>query len=156
MRDLFGRPSTRLASALFVILVIVTACSGGSGASAGADAGSSGAGGASTVEGSLTSSGAYEATWTWQAGNAAEPDMNGITLNSDKGTFGNIHVGPDGAITFTSGAPELTAGSYSGTGAQVTMKNDAPCSFTVDNDVTGGGQTLHLKGSLTITGGVYC
>jgi len=116
-----------------------------------------GAGGPASAQGSIVSSGAYAATWTWQAGNAADPGMGGVTLTSDKGTFGNVEVLNDGSITFTSGAPELTAGSYKGTGAQVQVANGAPCSFTLDNDVTGSnGQVLHLKGSITISGGPFC
>ena len=67
--------------------------------------------------------------------------MGGTTVKSDKGTFGNIPVPPDGSIIFTSGAPELKSGSYNGTGAQVHMKDAAgtqlACGWTLDNDVTG-------------------
>ena len=133
---------------------------GGAGSSA---AGSSSGPGASLaggvgVQGSLVSSGIYDATWTWQSGNAADPGIGGITLNSDKGTFGNVQVLGDGSITFTSGASELSAnGSYAGTGAQVQLKDQVPCGFTLDNDVTGAtdGAVLHLKGTLTIIGGTY-
>jgi len=111
-----------------------------------------------TVEGSVTSSGLYDATWTWEAGNAADPGFGGITVTSDKGTFGSIAVLNDGSITFTSGAPELDQNArYEGSGAQVQVKDDVPCAFTLDNDVTGStdGGVVHLKGSLTIHGGAF-
>jgi hypothetical protein len=104
------------------------------------------------------SSGIYAATWTWTAGNEAGPGLIGITLNSDKGTFGSFEVLNDGSITFTSGAPELSGnGVYKGTGATVHLKDQIPCSFTLDNDVTGSsdGRVLHLKGTLTIIGGAF-
>jgi len=139
------------------------ASNGGPGASsAGASSAASSSGplasGEATVEGSLVSSGIYEATWTWQVGNAAGPGIGGITLNSDKGTFGNVQVLNDGSITFTSGASELSGnGSYTGTGADVLLINEVPCGFTLDDDVTGStdGRVLHLKGTLTIHGGAF-
>ena len=87
------------------------------------DVGAAGSPGRTNVTGSLVSSGLYSATWTWQPGNAADVGTGGVTLNSDKGTFGSIHVLADGSIVFTSGAPELKSGSYTGTGAQVHMKD---------------------------------
>jgi len=110
--------------------------------------------GTTSVQGSLTSSGAYDATWAWQPGNAADVGLGGVTLTSDKGTFGNVAVLSDGSITFTGGAPELSAGSpYKGTAAQVHAKNGLPCAFTLDNDLTGTNSTVvHLKGDLTIIG----
>ena len=116
------------------------------------------ASGSTTVEGTVTSSGLYDATWTWQPGNAADPGTGGITVTSDKGAFGNIAVINDGSITFTSGAPELSQNArYEGTGAQVVLKDEVPCAFTLDNDVTGStdGGVVHLKGTLTIHGGVF-
>src|SRR6202043_1224056 len=102
------------------------------------DTGSQSSPGDTSVQGSLLSSGIYNATWTWQPGNAADVGIGGVTLNSDKGTFGNIEVLNDGSITFSTGAPEISAGSpFKGTGAQVHMKNvqgaDLPCSFTLDS-----------------------
>ena len=45
----------------------------------------SAASGGLTVEGSLTTSGLYDATWSWEAGNAADiGDIGSITLTSDK------------------------------------------------------------------------
>jgi hypothetical protein len=124
-------------------------------------AGGDGGTGETTVTGELVSSGAYEATWTWQPDNAAGVGIGGITVNSDKGTFGNIQVLEDGSITFSTGAPEISAGSpFTGTGAQVHMKDASgtqlPCGWTLDNDVTGSdGTVLHLKGSMDISGTVF-
>jgi hypothetical protein len=127
---------------------------GGAGASTGT--GAAGSPGATTVTGSLVSSGLYSATWTWQPGNAADVGTGGVTMNSDKGTFGNIQVLADGTITFTSGAPELKSGSYAGTGGQVHMKDASgtqlPCGWTLDNDVTGTDGVIHLKGTMDIVG----
>ena len=163
---------------VLALSVGIAACSGGSttpapaggGANASATGGGGGGGGASAaagggvgttnVTGSIVSSGGYAATWTWQAGNAADVGTGGVTLNSDKGTFGSLSVLADGSITFTSGAPELKAGSYKGTGAQVHMKEaggaQLPCGWTLDNDVTGSdGVVIHLKGTMDIIGSVW-
>lgn len=160
----------RLTAVLLTLGIGLVACSspgasvpgsnGGTTSSAGASAGGPGASvpGGVDVKGSLVSSGIYDATWTWQAGDAAGPGIGGITLNSDKGTFGNIQVLNDGSITFTSGATELSGnGSYAGTGAQVQLKDQVPCGFTLDNDVKGSsdGRILHLKGTLTIIGTAF-
>jgi hypothetical protein len=124
-------------------------------------AGGGGGSGETTVTGELVSSGAYDATWTWQADNAVSVGIGGVTVNSDKGTFGNIEVLEDGSITFSSGAPELSGSSpFTGTGAQVHMKDASgtqlPCGYTLDNDVTGSdGTVLHLKGSMDISGTVF-
>ena len=136
------------------------ASGGGGGAGASTDTGGGGGSGETTVTGSLISSGGYEATWTWQPGNAEDVGTGGVTLTSDKGTFGNIQVLADGSITFTSGAPELKSGSYTGTGAQVHMKDASgtqlPCGWTLDNDVTGSdGVVIHLKGTMDIIGTVF-
>jgi hypothetical protein len=128
----------------------------GSGAAA-SDAGS-GSGGSGTVAGSIVSSGAYSATWTWRSPNAVNPGE--VVLTSDKNTFGDLQVGSDGSITFTTGAPEVSAGSpFLGTGGTQTTKQvsglPTVCGIAVDDDVTGtNGTTLHLKGSLTISGTV--
>ena len=166
MHRMVTRSAGRAAAILLGLGLGVVACTPASsqpaasnGAPGSSVAGSQGgASGEATVEGSLVSSGIYDATWTWQAGNAAGPGIGGITLNSDKGTFGNIQVLNDGSITFTSGAPELSQnGSYAGTGAQVQLKDQVPCGFTLDNDVTGAtdGAVLHLKGTLTLHGGAF-
>jgi len=169
MHHFHKAPAARLATVLLSSGLLLVACSspassgessnGGTTSSVGASAaGGGGSSGEVTVEGSLTSSGIYDATWTWEPGNAADPGIGGITLNSDNGTFGSIAVLADGSIAFTSGAPELSGnGSYAGTGAQVQLTNQIPCGFTLDNDVTGAtdGAVLHLKGTLTIHGGVF-
>ena len=89
------------------------------------------------------------------------------TLTSDKGTFGNIKVMPDGSVSFGSAAPELSKnGSYDGTGAKVTLDQTGQfvCAFTVDSDLKGSqdGAILHLSGGLTVhwhpegLGGLNC
>ena len=170
MHRLLQSSAPRLTAVVLISVLGVGACSspsgsgqssnGGTTSSAGASAAGPGASvpGGVDVQGSLVSSGLYDATWTWQAGNAAGPGIGGITLNSDKGTFGNVQVLADGSITFTSGAPELSAnGSYTGTGADVLLINQIPCEFTLDDDVTGStdGGVLHLKGTLTIIGTAF-
>ena len=127
------------------------ASAGGLPASSGGEPGS----GEEGVEGSLTTSGLYDASWSWQAGNNWDiGDIGSITLTSDKGTFSSITVKRDGSISFGSAAPELTAGLYEGTGAQVTLGTGLPegyvCSFTLDNDLTGtDNSVLHIEGTLT-------
>jgi hypothetical protein len=132
--------------------------SSGGGPSASTGGGPSASGGV-TATGSLTTSGLYDATWSWTAGNAADVgDLGSITLNSDKGTFGNISVMHDGSIRFGSGASELSAGTdFTGSGAQVTLNTKGPvpgtyvCGFKLDNDLTGhDGSTLHIKGTMTL------
>lgn len=160
MHDLVNVAARRLTAVLLALAVGLAACSGAAApaaeSAAGGEAGA--ASGGVDVQGSLVSSGLYAATWTWQPGNEADPGSGGITLNSDKGTFGNVEVLDDGTITFSSGAPELSAGSpFHGTGGQVHMKDvqgaQIPCGFSLDNDVTGSdGGVLHLKGTLTIVG----
>ena len=126
-------------------------------------AGASQAGGASssaagTVLGSIVSSGTYAATWTWKPPNAVNPGE--VVLTSDKGTFGDLQVDTNGAITFTTGAPQISAGSpFLGTGGTQTVKQiggiPTVCGIAVDSDVTGAnGTVLHLKGSLAINGTV--
>ena len=166
MHRLMTRSAGRGAAILLTVGIGVVACSPASsepaasnGGPASSAAGSQGgASGEATVEGSLVSSGLYDATWTWEAGNAAGPGIGGITLTSDKDTFGNVQVLADGSITFTSGAPELSGnGSYTGSGAEVQLKDQIPCGFTLDDDVTGAtdGAVLHLSGTLTIIGGTF-
>ncbi len=120
------------------------------------DAGAGGTGEA-TATGSLVSSGILEATWKWQPDNAVGPGVGGITVTSDKGTFGNIEVLADGSITFSTGDPTISAGApYKGTGAQVHMKDQIPCGFTLDNDLTGSdGKILHMKGTMDVVGGSF-
>jgi hypothetical protein len=100
----------------------------------------------------------------------------GVTLVSDKGTFGNISVSPEGNVSFGSGMGELSNyGQFTGTGATVTLdpNNTGPnnvgnpfvCAFTVANDLKSsrdGSVTLHLAGSLVVhwhpsgLGGINC
>jgi hypothetical protein len=161
---------------LLILGFALAACSGPAGSAgtgASSDTGTSatdgaaeapapgGSPGETNVTGSIVSSGLYDATWTWQPGNAADIGIGGVTLNSDKGTFGNIQVLADGSITFTSGAPELSSAStFNGTGAQVHMKDASgtqlPCGWTLDNDLTGSdGSILHLKGTMDVSGTVF-
>ena len=166
MHGFVTRSAGRSAAILLALGMGVVACSPASsepaasnGGSASSAAGSQGgASGEATVEGSVVSSGLYDATWTWEPGNAADPGTGGITVTSDKETFGNVAVLSDGSITFTSGAPELSQNAvYTGTGAQVQLKDQVPCGFTLDNDLTGStdGGVVHLSGTLTIHGGVF-
>lgn len=171
MDVLVNRSAKRLAALLLTLALALAACASSSTASqtvtqdqaptpaAGAsiDTGGGGGSGEATVTGSLVSSGIYDATWKWEAGNAAGPGIGGITVNSDKDTFGNIEVLSDGSITFSTGAPEISAGQpYKGTGAQVKMKDQIPCGFTLDNDLTGSdGKVLHMKGEMALSGGAF-
>ncbi len=171
MRHTIGGPAGAPAVALLILATLgLAACSGTSQASSGSNGGAgpsvpAAAGGApdasaaASVTGSLVSSGLYDATWTWQSDLAADIGTSGTTLKSDKGTFGNIQVLPDGSITFTSGAPELKAGSYKGTGAQVHMKDaggtQLPCGWTLDNDLTGSDGVIHLKGTMDVHGTIW-
>ena len=180
MRTSIGRSATGPAAVIVCLAIGIAACGGGStpvpgqssgsgaasgtgggggGGGASPAAGGGGASGDTNVTGSLVSSGLYSATWTWQAGNAVDVGTGGVTLNSDKGTFGNISVLADGTFTFTSGASELKSGSYKGTGAQVHMKDaggtQLPCGWTLDNDVTGSDGVIHLKGTMDIIGTVW-
>lgn len=130
--------------------------------------GPSAAAGTDGFEGTLTSSGQYAATWKVVADAEANPfnAYNNPSLTSDKGTFGNIAVQPDGSVAFGSGASELTNGSYKGTGAKVTLDSSGRfvCAFTIDNDLTGStdGAILHMSGGMTVhwhpsgLGGINC
>lgn len=178
MSDLGRGTTTRLTTVLLIIGLGLAACSGEanpstdstgattpSGAAtsstepaSGDTTGSPPAGGVD-VQGSLVSSGLYDATWTWQPGNAVSAvALGSTTLNSDKETFAAITVKSDGSIQFSSAAPELSAGSsFAGTDAQVDVRDiqgaQLVCSFTLDNDLTGAdGSVLHLTGTLTIVG----
>ena len=131
-----------------------------------------GEGGANEFLGSLTTSGPYSATWTVSPDQEVTPFTLGVTLVSDKGTFGNISVSPEGKVSFGSGVSELV-GQFTGTTATVTLDpNDWPgavpnnrfvCAFTVDTDLSGNnGAVLHLAGSLAVhwhpsgLGGINC
>lgn len=166
---------------LAVAVVAFSACSGGAGPAASQGSGASGvqpgtsaAPGASSdggslpgasadgvqILGSLTTSGAYEATWTWTPGDAGDVlnGLGGVTLRSDKGTFATVNAEMDGTITFGS-LVDAIGTAATGTGAQVKLdsQNIAVCSFTADTDLSGApGGALRLKGSLTIVGGPWC
>lgn len=175
--------SLRGPSAVLVVTVVLAACSGaastppqgeGAGASSAGPtlAGSSepaAADGANGYEGTLTTSGLYSATWTAIDGAQANPfnASGNLTVASDKGTFGNIGVKPDGSVSFGSAAPDLSQnGAYNGTGAKVTLDATGQfvCAFTVDNDLTGttDGAIVHLAGAMTVhwhpsgLGGINC
>ncbi len=131
--------------------------------------GTSGGGGANGFEGKLTSSGIYAATWTVAADLPADVlnSPNHITLTSDKNTFGNLLVKPDGSVSFGSAATELGKNNaFDGSGAHVTLDSTGQfvCAFTVDTDLKGSadGSVLHLAGGLTVhwhpegLGGLNC
>jgi len=129
-------------------------------------AGGQPAAGADGFEGSLVTSGGYDATWSVSPDMASNPfnSANNPTLVSDKGTFGNIKVTEDGSVSFGSGASELS-GQYAGTGADVTLDETGQfvCAFSVDTDVAAGdGSTLHVAGAMTVhwhpesAGGLNC
>lgn len=111
--------------------------------------------GANGFDGSFKSSGLYSATWTVTKDMEANPfnSVNNPTLTSDKGTFGNIEVKPDGSISFGSGATGFS-GAYKGTGAKVTLDTTGQfvCAFTVDTDLTGTNDKaiLHITGGMTV------
>lgn len=167
-----ARSFTRPLAALGLILALA-ACSGtagpppaggGSASPAGGStaapataepAGSTGTGGANGFEGSFKTSGVYSATWTVSKDMDPNPfnSVNNPTLTSDKGTFGNIAVKPDGSVSFGSAAPGLS-GAYTGTGAKVTLDTTGQfvCSFTADTDLTGSNDKaiLHIAGGMTV------
>jgi hypothetical protein len=116
---------------------------------------SSGGGGANAYEGTFKTSGLYSATWTVAKDMDPNPfnSVNNPTVTSDKGTFGNIEVKPDGSLSFGSGAAEFS-GAYKGTGAKVTLDTTGQfvCAFTVDTDLTGTNDKaiLHIAGGMTV------
>lgn len=125
------------------------------GSSTAASTAPSTAGGADGFEGSFKTSGLYSATWTVAKDMDPNPfnSVNNPTVTSDKGTFGNIDVKPDGSLSFGSGGTGFS-GAYKGTGAKVTLDAGGQfvCSFTVDTDLTGTNDKaiLHIAGSMTV------
>jgi hypothetical protein len=165
-----GRP----ARAILVLTVALAGCATaatpappGSGASSGptaavataasAAAGSPPASGGGTVEGSLTTSGALDGTWTWSSPdsvNSASPPQASLafTIRSATGAYGNVEVKADGSITFTSG--KLPQGPFAGKGGTLMMgAGGYPCAMSIDATLTGGGgATLKVSGTLTAKG----
>jgi hypothetical protein len=132
-----------------------------------------------SVEGSIVTTGAYPATWTFVVGNngvaigiGSPSGTIGLTANTEPGAtpgpgadlkvdsagnieFGGILPGPKGESL-----PPNVGQIFTGTGAQATFCKPTAqaadpymCAVTVDNDVTGSTDSsakLHLKGTLTI------
>jgi hypothetical protein len=167
------RPGLRLPLVAATMGIVFASCTGAAspsvapGGAASATAATSpvgsagvGEGGANEFLGSLTSSGVYSATWTVSPDQEVTPFTgSSVTLVSDKGTFGNVEVSPEGGVSFGSGAPELSKYGiqFTGTGAMVTLDpigtaNRFVCAFTVDTDLKSGdgSAVLHLAGSLTV------
>ena len=119
---------------------------------AGSTAPSAATGGANGFEGSFKTSGLYSATWTVAPDMPPNPfnSVSNPTVTSDKGTFGNIEVKPDGSLSFGSGGAGVLGG-YKGTGAKVTLDAGGQfvCAFTVDTDLTGTNdkKILHITGA---------
>jgi hypothetical protein len=152
------------------IALVLAACSGaakapppndgGGAASAGPSVAAptqpSTAAGANGFEGTLISSGQYAATWKVAPDAEVEPfnAVGNATLTSDKGTYGNLAVKPDGTVSFGSAAAELTNIVYNGTGAKVTLDSSSQfvCAFTFDGDLKGtrDGAILHMAGGMTV------
>jgi hypothetical protein len=134
-----------------------TPTAGGSVAGNSAEASAGGGGGTNGFEGKLVTTGLYAATWSAIQGAEVDPfnSYGSLTVTSDKGTFGNISVNPDGTVSFGSAAPLLVKnGSYDGTGAQVTLDKSSRfvCAFTVDTDLKGTTDSaiLHVSGNMTV------
>ena len=162
-------PSLARSAATLGLVMALSACSGsatppptsGGGAppsvaaSAPAPAGTSIGGGAAGFGGSFKTSGLYSATWTVSKDMEPNPfnASGNTTVASDKGTFGNIAVKPDGSLSFGSAATEFS-GAYTGTGAKVTLDTTGQfvCAFTVDTDLTGSNDKaiLHIAGGMTV------
>ncbi len=169
--------------AVFGVALVLAACSGTakpppqSGGGGASSAGSSVAGstapsaaaGTDGFEGTLKTSGLYSATWTAAPGANPYPfnSSGNLTLASDKNTFGNIGVKPDGSVSFGSAAAEFGKDlSFDGTGAKVTLDSTSQfvCAFTVDTDLKGTRDkaVLHMAGGLTVhwhpegVGGLNC
>jgi len=131
--------------------------------------------GGGTIQGSLVTSGVYNATWTVFAGNNGISYSGGWGLTSDQGSApgtgpeATIEVAGDGTITFgyfnggIDGVtpPALVQGqSFTGTGATVDVR-DFPghpgehmiCGFTIDTNLTGAdGSSLKIKGTMKVLG----
>lgn len=146
-----------------------TPTSGGTGTAAPPGPGGTRTTEANGYEGSVHTSGLYDANWTVPDGQSVEV-FNSVanpSLTSDKGTYGNLKVDADGSVSFGSGAPELSSagGQFNGTGAKVTLDSTGQfvCAFTVDTDlVASGGAKLHIAGTMAVhwhpegLGGLNC
>ncbi|MGZ6329150.1 MAG: hypothetical protein ACXWN2_10655 [Candidatus Limnocylindrales bacterium] len=177
---MFTRSLSRPLGALGVALALV-ACGGtasqppepggGTPSAAGPSAAASAvppAAGAEGYEGTFTTSGLYAAIWSAPSGSQANPfnASESLTVASDKNTFGNIGVKPDGSVSFGSAATEFGKDlSFEGTGAHVTLDATGQfvCAFTVDTDLKGHADNavLHLSGGMTVhwhpnVGGLDC
>jgi len=147
-------------------LIVIAGCSGtaspstnGSTPQAAAGGGSvqpagGGGDGGNGFEGSLVTSSGYDATWTVAPDMEAGPfnSVNNPSLVSDKGTYGNVKVDPDGSVSFGSGATDFP-GQLTGTGATTTLDASKAfvCSFTVDTDLaTTDGKKVHVAGTMTV------
>ena len=151
-------------------LALVACSSGGSpaGTEPPAGGGTATAGGAHDgFTGNIATSDPYAATWT--VGSGVEPDpfnvVGALTMASDRNTFGNLSVKPDGSISFGSGAPEMGKNlQFTGSGAQVTLDGTGAfvCAFSVDTDLVGDGDgaVLHVKGTMSVVwheqGDLHC
>jgi hypothetical protein len=165
----------RLALGIASLVALIAGCAGAASPTTGGSTpvssadvpatGGQSAGGVEGFEGSLVTSGGYDATWTVSPDQGPDPfnSSDHPTLVSDKGTAGNIRVMDDGSVSFGSGAPELS-GQYAGTGAVVTLDETGQfvCSFSVDTDLSSGESTLHIAGTMTVhwhpegLGGLNC
>src|SRR5262245_6527304 len=173
-----GDDMDRIRQALGVasLILVVAGCSGAASPATGSSpsapsaaetaAGGGAEGGANGYEGNVITSGGYAATWTVSPDMTAQPfnAANNPTLTSDKGTFGNIKVMPDGSVSFGSAADGFP-GQLTGSGATTTLDATGAfvCSFTVDTDLaTADGATVHLAGTMTVhwhpegSGGLNC
>ena len=160
-----------------------TTAGGGGGVATGGDCVAPGTNTANgSVEGSIVTTGAYPATWTFVVGNngvgigiASSSGTIGLTANTEPGALpgpgadltvdaaGNIEFGGILPGARVESLPANVGQIFTGTGAHATFCkpiDQVPagymCAVTVDNDVTGptGPTMLHLKGTLTIKGTV--
>jgi len=123
-----------------------------------------------SVDGSVTTSGAYPATWTFVVGNngvstsgrfGLTSDNNGPEANLSVDAAGNVEFGPISPGPAGEDLPINLRQLFTGTGGQATIcrtTDEVPlaytCAVTVDSDVTEAttGAMLHVKGTLTVNG----
>jgi hypothetical protein len=140
----------------------MVACSGGGkkadGSGSGSGDGNQAGGGKNGYVGAFDSSGLYAAKWSAAPDVEANPfnSYGALTLLSDKQNYGNIHVDPDGSLSFGSADPAFGNNlTFKGGGAKVTLDKSGKfvCAFTVDTDLKStrdDAATLHVKGGLTV------